>query len=268
VFASALGRIDPRALQVADDNAILMPFSNGDLVHANRPRRRRARAGQTAAECRACRGPSPCCGADARSRPPLCWACRDRACRPEARSAACSADSSPASRAALRTQRGTEGTTRASARTRGRYASRRHQCRGRVRCAGHSGLGNDGRSTSTEPFFRRRRTTTRAKVVAEDALEARGGDEARQREQGTQRPGRLHPWRLTHCRRPGATLRAGTRAPAARPRPAQRPRPSTQNDTHSNPRRPAKITVERIFPRGRLPRSIEGAPAHSRRDSR
>ena len=36
----------PRPLQVADDDAVLMPFPNGDLVHANRSRRWRARAGQ------------------------------------------------------------------------------------------------------------------------------------------------------------------------------------------------------------------------------
>ncbi len=149
---------------------------------------------------------------DARSRPPPCSAYRDRACRREARSAAYGADSLPASRAALRTRRGTEGTTRASARTRGRYASRRHRCRGRGRCAGHSGLGNDGRSTSTARFFSASKDDDAGEAVAEDALEARGGDEARQREQSTQRPGRLHLWRLTHRRRPGATLRAGTRA--------------------------------------------------------
>ena len=105
--------------------------------------------------------------------------------------------SSPASRAALRTRRDTEGTTRASARTGGRYASRRHQCRGRGPCAGHSGLGNDGRSMSTEQFFSASKDDDAGEAVAEDTLEARGGDEARQREQGTQRPGRPHPWRLT-----------------------------------------------------------------------
>ena len=36
----------PRPLQVAHDNAIRMPLANGDLVHANRPGRRHARAGQ------------------------------------------------------------------------------------------------------------------------------------------------------------------------------------------------------------------------------
>ena len=75
-------------LQVADHNAILMPFSNGDLVHAQSPSAPACPRGPAAAACRACRDPSPCCGEDARSRAPPCWACHDRACRPEARSAA------------------------------------------------------------------------------------------------------------------------------------------------------------------------------------
>ena len=36
----------PHPLQVADDDAVVVPFPDGDLVHADRPRRRRARAGQ------------------------------------------------------------------------------------------------------------------------------------------------------------------------------------------------------------------------------
>ena len=36
----------PHPLQVADDDAVFMPFPNGDFVHANRSGRRRARAGQ------------------------------------------------------------------------------------------------------------------------------------------------------------------------------------------------------------------------------